>query len=66
MDNDKLFGFLVCSAMPVPPTLSSERLQRIVDETSTKCFKSFFMQIDWSRSDRAATCRAAQAAHCSI
>ncbi len=32
MDYDKLFGFLICSAMPVPPTLSSARLQRIVDE----------------------------------
>ena len=32
MDYDKLFGFLICSAMPVPPTLSSSRLQRIIDE----------------------------------
>jgi ornithine decarboxylase len=32
MDYDKLFGFLICSAMPEPPTLSSSRLQRIVDE----------------------------------
>ncbi len=32
MDYDKLFGFLICSSMPVPPTLSSSRLQRIVDE----------------------------------
>jgi ornithine decarboxylase len=32
MDYDKLFGLLVCRAMPVPPTLSSSRLQRIVDE----------------------------------
>ena len=32
MDYDKMFGFLICSAMPVPPTVSSSRLQRIVDE----------------------------------
>jgi ornithine decarboxylase len=32
MDYDKLFGFLICSAMPQPPPLSSSRLQRIVDE----------------------------------
>ena len=32
MDYDKLFGFLICSSMPIPPTLSSSRLQRIVDE----------------------------------
>jgi ornithine decarboxylase len=32
MDYDKLFGFLICSAMSEPPTLSSSRLQRIVDE----------------------------------
>jgi ornithine decarboxylase len=32
MDYDKLFGFLICSAMPMPPTLSSARLQRIADE----------------------------------
>ena len=32
MDYDKLFGFLICSVMPVPPTLSSSRLQSIVNE----------------------------------
>jgi ornithine decarboxylase len=32
MDYDKMFGFLICSAIPVPPTLSSSRLQRIIDE----------------------------------
>ncbi|MGA7192062.1 MAG: Orn/Lys/Arg decarboxylase N-terminal domain-containing protein [Anaerolineales bacterium] len=32
MDYDKLFGFLICSEMPKPLTLSSSRLQRIVDE----------------------------------
>ena len=32
MDYDQLFGFLICSARPAPPTLSSSRLQRIVEE----------------------------------
>ena len=32
MDYDKLFGFLICSARPAPSTVSSSRLQRIVDE----------------------------------
>ncbi|ABE36633.1 beta-eliminating lyase family protein [Paraburkholderia xenovorans LB400] len=29
---DQMFGFLFCCAMPLPPTLPSSRLQRIVDE----------------------------------
>jgi ornithine decarboxylase len=32
MDYDKLFGFLFCGAMPSPPTLSSLRQRRILDE----------------------------------
>lgn len=31
MSYDQMFGFLFCCAMPQPPTLSSLRLQRIVD-----------------------------------
>ncbi|MFT4064099.1 ornithine decarboxylase [Paraburkholderia sp.] len=29
---DQMFGFLFCCAMPLPPTLPSSRLQRVVDE----------------------------------
>ncbi|MGA2112633.1 MAG: Orn/Lys/Arg decarboxylase N-terminal domain-containing protein [Anaerolineales bacterium] len=40
MDYDKMFGFLICSAMPVPPTVSSSRLQRIVDELGRLGYKT--------------------------